>query len=59
MKLLIVLATLSFAIVPAFAQETSTECVMMKEQNDRINPKQNLAEVKAKSQAGKTKSSKQ
>jgi hypothetical protein len=32
----------------AFAIETTTDCPMMREANDRSNPKANLASIKAK-----------
>ena len=47
------LMTLSFAHF-SFAGETSTECLMMRESNDRSNPKANIAAIKPRP---KTKSS--
>lgn len=42
----------------AFAEETSTECPMMKELNERNNPKANL-EIKSKVQKPKSSSTAQ
>jgi hypothetical protein len=39
---------ISFMATFAHAGETSTDCVMMREQNERNNPKANLASQKPK-----------
>lgn len=39
---------MSFMSSFAFAAETTTDCSMMREQNDRSNPKSNLATAKPK-----------
>lgn len=54
MKLMTVFLLLAFAVTgSAFAQgETSTECPMMREMNERNNPKANLGNVKVKSKKG-------
>lgn len=36
----------TFITGTAFAVETNTDCPMMREQNDRSNPKANLSELK-------------
>lgn len=36
----------TFITGTAFAVETNTECQMMREQNDRTNPKANLGDLK-------------
>lgn len=45
--MLLIVITLSFAAV-SFGAETTTECPMMKEQNQRSNPKANMAALKPK-----------
>lgn len=43
---IIVLIFTSFVSV-SYAEEIPTECIQMKEQNQRVNPKENLISVKA------------
>ena len=43
--LMILASLLSFS---AFAEETSTDCVMMREMNERTNPKANMSNIKQK-----------
>ena len=50
--LLICLLVSSFMGSWAFAAETTTECIMMKEENSRNNPKENLSSQKPKSKKG-------
>lgn len=58
MKKFFVIALMSSLLVNiCFAAETSTECPMMREQNERNNPKANLSSVKKPSQQGKTRGS--
>lgn len=44
---------LSFLSSFAFAVETSTECEMMREQNERSNPKAGMENVKSKPKQSK------
>ncbi len=49
MKLMRILTVLTFIMCSgAFAAETSTDCLMMREQNERNNPKAGLTSVKPK-----------
>lgn len=45
-----ILSVLMFTFMASFgyAAETNTECVMMREQTERNNPKANLASIKPK-----------
>jgi hypothetical protein len=54
MKHFMVLAILSSLSSFAFAAQTSTDCIMMKEQNERTNPKANMADLKEKSKKPKS-----
>ncbi|HXH31619.1 MAG TPA: hypothetical protein VNJ01_12465 [Bacteriovoracaceae bacterium] len=47
-SLMLLTFSLSLLALPAIAGETMTLCPMMKEQNDRSNPKLNLNRTKAK-----------
>lgn len=54
-KLMIFFFVTSLMTSFAFAGETSTECIMMREQNDRTNPKAGLeaaSKLKPKSSKG-------
>ncbi|MFP5386457.1 MAG: hypothetical protein ACLGHN_10285 [Bacteriovoracia bacterium] len=46
--LLICFLVSTFMASWAFAGETTTECIMMKEENSRNNPKANLSSTKPK-----------
>ncbi|HXH73387.1 MAG TPA: hypothetical protein VNJ08_00365 [Bacteriovoracaceae bacterium] len=60
MKFILVFIVLStFFTVSAFAGETTTECPMMREANERNNPKATLSNVKVKLNKTKTSASKQ
>ncbi len=48
--LLICLLMSTFLANISFAEETTTECIMMKEQTVRNNPKANLSKPKPKQQ---------
>lgn len=46
--LLIIVLMASFFTTLSFAAETTTDCPMMREANDRSNPKANLDSLKTK-----------
>ena len=47
-KYILSIITLSLLVNVAFAEETSTECPMMKDVTERNNPKANIASIKPK-----------
>ncbi len=47
-KFILSIVTLSLLVNVAFAEETSTECAMMKDVTERNNPKANIASIKPK-----------
>ena len=51
MKVLFVLLTLSTSAL-LYAAETTTECLMMRESNERSNPKVSVAQIKVKQNKG-------
>jgi hypothetical protein len=54
----LVLLTFAATLFMNFAHamgETSTDCLMMREQNERSNPKANLSQQKPKIRSGKSK----
>lgn len=51
--LMLLMICASFITVSAFAGETTTDCPMMKETNERSNPKANLGNIKTKVKKGK------
>lgn len=46
--LMVLMIFASFFSFSAFAEETTTECVMMREMNERTNPKANMSNIKQK-----------
>jgi hypothetical protein len=47
MKLFILsVMVISSLINPSYAVETTTECIQMREQNQRVNPKENIINTK-------------
>ena len=55
MKMTLILITLLTSLA-VFAGETATECPMMRDSNNRSNPKINLAQTKNKQAKGKASS---
>ncbi len=48
MKHLLAATLLTSVLTTAFAAETTTDCIMMRERNERSNPKLSLSQPKGK-----------